>query len=151
MAKSTVSISPAAAEALEKMILDAEDHFEKAVVSGSRFVEQATEFARGNVQAVFASTRIATAGFETFGQEAAALFPRLEDLSATWAKLGKSKSPDELLKLQSSCLSATLEKIMADTTHMAEAMMKLGLDMVDPLTRRCEAAFADMSAALTEG
>jgi len=151
MTKSTVSLSPAAAEALEKMISDAEDRMEKAVVSTSRLVEQATEFAKGNVQAVFASTRIASAGFEALGQEATALFPKIEDFSTVWSKLGKSRSPDELLKMQSTYLSSTIEKFMADTTHMAESMMKLGFDVVDPLTRRCEAAFADMSSALVEG
>lgn len=150
MAKSTVSLTPAAAEALEKMISGAEDQMEKAVVNTSRLVEQATEFTRGNVQAFFASTRIATAGFEALGHEATTMVPKLEDISAAWTKFGKTKSPDELLKLQSSYLSSTIEKFMADSAHMAEAMMKLGLDVADPLTRRCEAAFADMSATVIE-
>jgi phasin family protein len=149
MAKST-SLTPAAAEALEKMISGAEDQMEKAVVNTSRLVEQATEFTRGNVQALFASTRIATAGLEALGQEATTLVPKIEDLSAVWAKLGKSKSPDELLKLQSTLFSSTIEKFMSDSAHMAEAMMKLGFDVADPLTRRCEAAFADMSSTLIE-
>ena len=150
MAKSTVSLSPAAAEALEKVISGAEDQMEKAVVSTSRLVEQATEFARGNVQAFFASTRIATAGFEAIGAEATALFPKLEDLSTVWTKVGKSRSPDEFIKLQSSYLGSSLEKMMADTAHIVESMMKLGFDVADPLTRRCETAFADMSSAMIE-
>ena len=123
---------------------------EKAVVSTSRLVEQATEFARGNVQAFFASTRIATAGFEAISHEATTLFPKLEDLSAVWTKLGKSKSPDDLMKLQAAYLSSSIEKFMADATRLAESMMKLGQDVADPLTRRCEAAIADMSSVLTE-
>jgi phasin family protein len=116
---------------------DFNDRAKIAVEKSTKLVEEASEFAKGNLEAVVESGKITAKGFESLGQEAAE-YSRKSFESATAALKGLSavKSPTDFFKLQSDFFRSTFDSAVAETSKNTEALIKLAGEAAQPLSNR---------------
>jgi phasin family protein len=116
---------------------DFNDRAKLAVEKSTKLVEEASEFAKGNLEAVVESGKITAKGFESLGQEAAE-YSRKSFETATAALKGMAtvKSPTEFFKLQSDLFRSTFDSVVAETSKNTEALIKLAGDAAQPLSNR---------------
>ena len=102
---------------------------------------EATEFSKGNLQAVVESGKILQAGLQELGQhyvaDTKAVF---ETLTADAKNFAAIKSPTEFFKLQSDVLRRNLDAVVTTGTKQSEAIMKLATDSFAPISTRISLA-----------
>ena len=130
--------SPAdAAEKTQAMFGDASSRVKTAMEKSSRMGEEMVDFAKGNVEAMVASARVAAKAGETIGQEAADYGRRhFESATAAFKSFATVKSPTELFQLQSEYAKASFDSAVAEASKLSESMMKLAGDIAQPLSNR---------------
>lgn len=108
-----------------------------SVEKSTKTMEEMTEIAKGNVEAMVESGKIAAKGIEAMGQEAAE-YSRLtfEKASAMMKSMAAVKSPAEFFQLQSEMLSSTFDAFAKESAKNSEAMMKLAGEVAQPLSSR---------------
>lgn len=120
---------------------DFNDRTKAAVEKSTKLVEEANEFAKGNVEALVESGRIAAKGFESFGQEAAEYNRKsFETATAALKSLAAVKSPADFFKLQSEFVRGAFDSYVAEASKNTEAMLKLAGDAAQPLSNRIAVA-----------
>lgn len=107
------------------------------VEKSTKAFEEFSDIAKGNVEAIVESGKIATKGVEALGQGAAE-YGRLsfEKASAAMKSLAAVKSPTEFFQLQSELLSSNFDSFAKESAKASEAMLKLAGDVVQPLSTR---------------
>ncbi len=127
---------------------DMNDRTKAAVEKSTKLVEDANDFAKGNVEALVESGRIAAKGFETLGQDAAEYSRKsFESATATLKTLATVKSPTELFKLQSDFFRTAFDSYVAEASKNTEALIKLTSDAAQPLSNRFAVAAEKVKAA----
>jgi phasin family protein len=112
-----------------------------AVEKSTKLVEEANDFAKGNVEALVESGRIAAKGFEGLGQEAAEYGRKsFETATATLKSLSSVKSPTDFFKLQSDYFRGAFDAYVAEASKNTEALIKLASDAAQPLSNRVAVA-----------
>lgn len=120
---------------------DFNDRTKAAVEKSTKLVEEANDFAKGNVEALVESGRIAAKGFESFGQEAAEYGRKsFETATAALKNLAAVKSPTEFFKLQSEYLRGAFDSYVAEASKNTESLIKLAGDAAQPLSNRIAVA-----------
>ena len=135
-------------ENTKKFAEDAKGRFEAAFVEmsekakasvekSSKAFEQINELAKGNVEALVESGKIASKGVETLGQDAAE-YGRLtfEKASAALKSLAAAKSPAEFFQLQSELLSSNFDAFAKEAAKNSEAFLKLAGEVAQPISTR---------------
>ena len=103
----------------------------------SKVLEEMTEMAKGNVEALVESGKIAAKGMEAMGQDAAEYGRKsFESATATMKSFASVKSPTEFFQLQSELLSSTFDSFAKESAKSSEAMLKLAGDVVQPISSR---------------
>jgi len=116
---------------------DMNERAKTAVEKSTKMVEEANEFAKGNIEALVESGRIAAKGFESLGQEAADYSRRsFESATAAMKNLAAVKSPTDFFKLQSDYLRGAFDSYVAEASKHTEAMIKLAGDAAQPISNR---------------
>ena len=132
----------------QAMFAEWNDRTKAAVEKSTKLVEEANEFAKGNVEALVESGRIAAKGFETMGQDAAEYSRRsFESATAALKSLAAVKSPTEFFKLQSDYLRGAFDSYVAEASKHTEAMIKLASDAAQPLSNRVAVAAEKVKTA----
>ncbi|UZK67993.1 phasin family protein [Sphingomonas sp. M1-B02] len=132
--QATIENSTAKAQAV---FTDFNDRTKLAVEKSTKMVEEANDFAKGNLEAVVESSRIAAKGFETMGQEAAEYGRKsFENATAVMKTLATVKSPTDFFKLQSDFVRTSFDSYVAEASKNTEAMLKLAGDAAQPLSNR---------------
>lgn len=135
-------------EKTQAMFADFNDRTKSQVEKNTKLVADATEFAKGNVEALVESGKIAARGFETLGQDAADYGRRsFESATAALKSLSAVKSPADFFKLQSDYVRAQFDSVVAETSKNTEAMIKLAGDAAQPLSNRFAVAVEKVKAA----
>lgn len=135
-------------ESTKKFAEEAKTRFESAfteisekakvgVEKSSKAFEELNDLAKGNVEALVESGKIATKGVETLGQDAAE-YGRVtfEKASAALKSLAAVKSPAEFFQLQSELLSSSFDAFAKETAKNSEAFLKLAGDVAQPISTR---------------
>jgi len=108
-----------------------------AYEKGTESLTEATEFAKGNVEALVESGKIYAAGAQDLGktyvEEAKSAY---ETLSADLKEMAAIKSPTELFQLQGKIMRRNFDALMATSSKNSEAVLKLANDTFAPLTGR---------------
>jgi phasin family protein len=121
----------------QAMFTDFNDRTKAAVEKSTKLVEEANEFAKGNVEALVESGRIAAKGFETLGQDAAEYGRKsFESATAALKSFASVKSPTDFFKLQSDFVRGAFDSYVAEASKNTEAVMKLAGDAAQPLSNR---------------
>lgn len=108
-----------------------------AMEKGGRMMEEMVEFAKGNVEAIVASSRVAAKGAEELTREAAEFGrKRVETATSTMKGFASAKSPTEVFQLQSDYARGAFDSMMAEGSKMSEAWLKVATDAFQPITDR---------------
>jgi len=100
-----------------------------------------TDLAKGNVEALVASTKVAAKGVEKIGQEVAEYSRKsFEDASAAIKGFAEVKSPTDLFRLQGEFARTQFDSAIAESSKLSETMIKLAGDMFEPITSRYSVA-----------
>ncbi|MHA6717998.1 phasin family protein [Sphingomonas sp. RS6] len=127
---------------------DLNDRTKAMMEKSTKMAEEANEFAKGNLEAMVESGRIAAKGFESLGQEAAEYSRKsFETATATMKSLASVKSPTDFFKLQSDYMRSAFDSYVAETSKHAEAMMKIAGDAAQPLSNRFAVAMEKAKTA----
>ncbi|MBC9032859.1 TIGR01841 family phasin [Sphingomonas sp. JC676] len=143
--ENTVENTTAKAQAF---FADFNDRTKAAVEKSTKLVEEANEFAKGNVEALVESGRIAAKGFESFGQDAAEYSRKsFETATAAMKTLATVKSPADFFKLQSDFVRGAFDSYVAEASKNTEALLKLAGDAAQPLSNRVAVAAEKVKTA----
>jgi hypothetical protein len=108
---------------------------------GTETFAEATEFAKGNVEAIVESGKILAAGAQDLGkgyvEEAKSAY---ETLSADLKEMAAIKSPTELFQLQGKIARRNFDALVATTSKNTEAVLKLANDSFAPISGRVNLA-----------
>ena len=133
----TADFTKPMADALGEIQTKAKAAYEK----GTEAVTEATEFTKGNVEAIVESSKIFAAGAQTLGktyvEEAKSAY---ETMTADVKELAAVKSPTDLFQLQGKIMRRNFDAMIATTSKNTEAFMTLANDTFAPLTGRVELA-----------
>ena len=132
----------------QALFTDFNDRTKAAVEKSTKLIEEANDFAKGNVEAIVESSKIAANGLQTLGQDAAEYSRKsFETATATLKTFGTVKSPTELFKLQSDFFRTAFDSYVAEASKNTEAMLKLAGDAAQPLSSRFALAAEKVKAA----
>ena len=124
------------------------DRTKAAVEKSTKLVEEANDFAKGNVEALVESGRIAAKGFEGLGQDAAEYGRKsFESATAALKNLAAVKSPTDFFKLQSDYFRGAFDSYVAEASKNTEALIKLASDAAQPLSNRVAVAAEKVKTA----
>lgn len=124
------------------------DRTKAAVEKSTKLVEEANEFAKGNVEALVESGRIAAKGFEGLGQDAAEYGRKsFESATAALKSFSSVKSPADFFKLQSDYFRGAFDSYVAEASKNTEALIKLASDAAQPLSNRVAVAAEKVKTA----
>jgi hypothetical protein len=136
----TTSIKDAVNGAQEK----AKDAFTKTSAAAS----EATEFAKGNVEAFVESGKILASGLQEMGNKLIADSKTAFETATTDVKaLTAVKSPTEFFQFQTDLLRRNFDTAVSYTTKTGEAMLKLSGDVIKPISGRVSLAVEKVKAA----
>lgn len=109
---------------------------------------EATEFAKGNVEAIVESGKILAGGAQDLGktyvEEAKSAY---ETLTGDFKEFAAVKSPTELFQLQGKIARRNFDAMVATTSKNTEAMMKLASEAFAPISGRVNLAAEKLSKA----
>ena len=125
----------------QAMFGDMNERAKQSMERSTRIVEEMTDLTRGNVEALVASSRVAARGLETLTQEAAEFGRRsFEEASAAVRSFAEVRSATDLFRLQSDFARSAFDNMVAESSKMSEAMIKLAGDVAEPITSRYSVA-----------
>jgi phasin family protein len=128
---------PTTPESFQAMFGDVSTRAKAAMENSTKMAEELGEFAKGNVEALMTSSRLAAKGAETLGAEAAAYSKKsLETATSAFKGFAAAKSPTELFKLQSDYARSSFDAAVAESSKFSEAMMKLFGEITQPISSR---------------
>ena len=111
--------------------------------------EEFAEFGRGNVEAFTKAAQTWAVGTQDLARQAMALAQGLTDHSLEGAKaLASVKSLNEAAEIQAKFAKAAMEKAVAESAKMQEAVFKLTEQAVAPISARMTVAMEKMAKPL---
>ena len=122
---------------LESVYADLNEKAKASVEKSTKAIEEMSDLAKGNVEALVESGKIAAKGIEGLGQEAVDYSRKnLEKATATMKSFSSVKTPTEFFQLQSAFISSSFDDFTKEAAKSSEAMIKLAGDIASPLTAR---------------
>ena len=135
-------------EKTQALFADFNERAKAAVEKNTKLVAEATDFAKGNVEALVESSKIAAKGFEALGQDAAEYSRKsFENATATLKSLSAVKTPADFFKLQSDYVRSAFDSVVAETSKNTEAFIKLAGDAAQPISSRFAVAVEKVKTA----
>ena len=115
---------------------------------GSALFADASEFSKGNVEAIVEAGKILGAGLQELGQTYAAEGKTaLETLTADVKELTAVKSPADFFKLQGEIMRRSFDAAVATGSKRSEAFLKLANDSFAPIGTRVSVAIDKVKQA----
>jgi len=129
------------ADRIQAVFGDVNARAKTTIERNTKVAEEMTDLAKGNVEALVASTKIAAKGVEKIGQEVAEYSRKsFEDASAAIKGFAEVKSPTDLFRLQGDFARTQFDSVIAESSKLSETMIKLAGDMFEPITSRYSVA-----------
>jgi phasin family protein len=128
-------------ESAQAFIGDINKRAKNGVERSARIFEEMTDLARGNIEALVASSKVAARGVETLSQEAAEFGRKsFEEASAAVRTFTEVRSPTDFFRLQSEFAKSQFDSLVAESSKMSEAVIKLAGEVAEPITSRYSVA-----------
>lgn len=109
----------------------------QAMEKTMKSITEVNEFAKGNLEAMIASAKAATAGAETLTAAVVEQSKKnFEDAQEAFKALSSAKTPNEALQLQTEFAKAQFEKGVAAWSQWSETVLKVSGDVFQPLSSR---------------
>jgi phasin family protein len=132
---------------VDTIISEMNDRAKVAMEKSSKAIEEFNDIAKGNIEAVVESSKIAAKGFEALGQNAAEYSrSSFERTSATLKSFASVKSPAEFFQLHSELVTNTLDNLASETARNSEVLLKLAGDIAQPISSRVAVVSDKMKA-----
>ncbi|OHC93805.1 MAG: phasin [Sphingomonadales bacterium GWF1_63_6] len=121
----------------ETAYADMNEKAKASVEKSTKAIEEMSDIAKGNVEAMVESSKIAAKAMETMSQEAVDYSRKnFEKATAALKSFATVKTPTEFFQLQSQMLSSSFDEFTKEAAKNSEAMMKVAGDIAQPLTAR---------------
>jgi hypothetical protein len=144
MATKTPDFMKSMTDAMSEMQSKAKEAYDK----GTAMTGEATEFAKGNVEALVEAGKIFAEGLQSIGKtyadEAKSAF---EAATADMKEMAAIKSPTELFQLQGKLARRNFDSMMAFGSKSSEAIVKLANEGFAPISGRVSLAADKISKA----
>ena len=129
------------AENAQALFGDINERAKTAVERSARAIEELTDLTRGNVEAIVASSKVAARGVETLSQEAAEFGRKsFEEASTAVRTFAEVRSATDFFRLQSEFAKTQFDSMVAESSKMSEAVIKLAGEVIEPITSRYSVA-----------
>jgi len=113
----------------------------EAVETGMKQVDELVGVARGNVEAMLASSRAATAGLEAIAHQVADFSRKsFEETTAAARAMTTVKTPNELMQLQNDFAKTQFDHAIAEMSKLSETMVKLMGEVFEPIQKSATVA-----------
>ena len=113
----------------------------EAVEHSMKSLDEMTTMARGNVEALLASARAATAGIESIAAHVAEVSRKSFDEASAVAKaMTSAKTPNEMMQLQSDFAKTQFDGAVSELSKLTEMMVKLAGEVFEPVQNRAAIA-----------
>ncbi|WAT19241.1 phasin family protein [Aurantiacibacter sp. MUD11] len=146
MATKTVDYTTAFADTMSSAVNEMQTRAQAAYEKSTEAMTEATEFAKGNVEAVVESGKVWAEGVQGMGQsfadEAKSAY---ETATADLKEMAGVKSPTELFQLQGKILRRNFDAMVAASSKTTDASMKLANDVMAPISGRVNVAAEKLS------
>ena len=131
----------AAADQFQAVIGDVNERAKASMERSQRMIDEMNDFARGNVEAIVASSKVAARGIETLSQEAAEYSRRsFEEASTVLRSFAEVKSPTDLFRMQGEYARTAFDSMVAESSRISETVLKLAGEVAEPITSRYSVA-----------
>ena len=108
---------------------------------GMKGLDELSQMARGNVEAMLASSRAATAGLEAIAHQVADFSRKsFEETTAAARAMTTVKTPNELMQLQNDFAKTQFDHAVAEMSKLSETMVKLMGEVFEPIQKSATAA-----------
>ena len=146
----TVKASQAAVEKnVAQGLALSKDQFEKAAQAATKNVDELVAFAKGNVDAVFASAAIFAQGTEQLTRAWFALHQSAAEQAAEATRsLFAAKTLRQVVDLQSTYTKTAFDGFVAESSKLSELGLKVTNDAVAPIAARVNVAVEKLSKPL---
>jgi phasin family protein len=142
------STTTEATEKAQALFTDFSTRFKTAFEKSTKLSEELVDFAKGNVEAVIASARVAAKASEILGQEAAEYGKKnFETATTAFKSFATVKSPTELFQLQSEFAKASFDSAVAEASRVSESLLKVAGDIAQPISNRYALAAEKIKSA----
>lgn len=119
----------------------------EAIEHGMKSVDEMAGMARGNVEAMLASSRAATSGIEAIAREVADFSRKtFEETTAAARAMTTVKTPNELMQLQNDFAKTQFDAAVAEMSKLSETMVKLMGEVFEPMQARAAVATDKMKS-----
>ncbi|HEV2043042.1 MAG TPA: phasin family protein [Sphingomicrobium sp.] len=126
-----------AADRFQTIFADAGERSQDLVRKSQATAGEMTELAKANIEALTEAGRIAATGVRSIGQDALASGREgFEQASTSLKTLADAKSPTEFFQIQSDLAKASFDRVVAEGSKFAEAIVKLAGEAAQPLSNR---------------
>lgn len=127
----------AGADKVQAFFADAGEKGQELARKSQANIEEMTDLARANVEAVVEAGRIAAAGAKSLGEELIAKGREgFEEASASVKSLAEATSPVEYFQLQGELAKTAFDRMVAEGSALTERMVKLAGEAAQPLQTR---------------
>lgn len=121
----------------------------EAMEQTMKSMTEMNEFAKGNVEAMIAAAKAATAGAETLTAAVVESTKKnFEEAQEAFKAMTSAKTPNEAMQLQGDFAKAQFEKTVAAWSHMSETMLKVSGEVFQPLSNRMAVAAESVKKAI---
>ncbi len=119
----------------------------EAIEHGMKQVDEFAGMARGNVEAMLASSRAAAQGIEAIAREVADFSRKsFEETTAAARAMTTVKTPNELMQLQNDFAKTQFDAAVAEMSKLSETMVKLMGEVFEPMQARVAVATDKMKS-----
>jgi len=122
---------------IETAYADFNEKAKAGVEKSTKAMEEISDLAKGNVEALVESGKIAAKGVETLGQEAVDYSRKsFEKATASFKSFSTVKTPTEFFQLQSQLFATSFDDFAKEAAKGSETLLKLAGDVAQPLAAR---------------
>ncbi|MEP7315185.1 MAG: phasin family protein [Sphingomicrobium sp.] len=124
-------------EQFQSLFSGANERSQEMVRRSQKAAEEMADIAKANVEALTEAGRIAATGAKSLGQDMLASGREgFEQASTAVKTLADAKSPTEFVQLQAELARTSFDRVVAEGSKFAEAMVKLAGEAVQPISNR---------------
>ncbi|MCB2076183.1 MAG: phasin family protein [Novosphingobium sp.] len=144
----TMSKTSELSEGLHKVMTGSQEKAKAAFEKGKAVFGEASEFTKGNVEAMVESGKIFASGVQTMGSDFVADSKEaMETMTSDVKELAAVKSPTDFVKTQTEIMRRNFDTAMAKGSKNSEAMLKLASDTFAPISARFSLAIEKVKKA----
>jgi phasin family protein len=124
----------------QSLFADANERSQDLAKKSQKVAQELADLTRANVEAVVEASRVAAEGAKAIGQDVVAKQrDGFEQAADAIRSLAEAKSPTEYLQLQGDFARASFDRAVAESSKLAESLVKLAGEAFQPISNRATA------------